>query len=333
MEKTELKNIVILATGGTIAGKAASGTQMTGYTAGAYSVADLLAGVPELGELAHISGEQLCNIDSSSITDALLLRLAQRCNELLAQDDIDGVVITHGTDTMEETAFFLNLTVKSAKPVVLVGAMRPATAVSADGPLNIINAVKVAVDAASAGQGVLVMMNDEIYSGRDVTKTNTANVATFKATNGGPLGFIVGGEVHYYYRSVRPHTLQSEFDVSGVTALPRVDIIYTHIGEDRVFVDAALAAGARGLIYAGSGMGSIHEAVEAALAEAVGRGVVVVRSSRTGSGIVAAGLERWQEQGFLYADNLNPQKARLLLQLALLRTQERSEVQEIFSRY
>lgn len=315
MEKTELKNIVILATGGTIAGKAASGTQMTGYTAGAYSVADLLAGVPELGELAHISGEQLCNIDSSSITDALLLRLAQRCNELLAQNDVDGVVITHGTDTMEETAFFLNLTVKSAKPVVLVGAMRPATAVSADGPLNIINAVKVAVDAASAGQGVLVMMNDEIYSGRDVTKTNTANVATFKATNGGSLGFIVGGEVHYYYRSMRPHTLQSEFDVTGVTALPRVDIIYTHIGEDRVFVDAALAAGARGIIYAGSGMGSIHEAVEESLAEAVGRGVVVVRSSRTGSGIVAAGLERWQEQGFLYADNLNPQKARLLLQL------------------
>ena len=191
MEKTELKNIIILATGGTIAGKAASGTQMTGYTAGAYSVADLLAGVPELGELAHISGEQLCNIDSSSITDVLLLRLAQRCNELLAQDDVDGVVITHGTDTMEETAFFLNLTVKSAKPVVIVGAMRPATAVSADGPLNIINAVKVAVDAASAGQGVLVMMNDEIYSGRDVTKTNTANVATFKATNGGPLSLAV----------------------------------------------------------------------------------------------------------------------------------------------
>ena len=328
MEKTELKNIVILATGGTIAGKAASGTQMTGYTAGAYSVADLLAGVPELGELAHISGEQLCNIDSSSITDALLLRLAQRCNELLAQEDVDGVVITHGTDTMEETAFFLNLTVKSAKPVVLVGAMRPAT-----GPLNIINAVKVAVDAASAGHGVLVMMNDEIYSGRDVTKTNTANLATFKATNGGPLGFIVGGEVHYYYRSVRPHTLQSEFDVSGVTALPRVDIIYTHIGEDRVFVDAAMAAGARGIIYAGSGMGSIHEAVEEALGEAVGRGVVVVRPSRTGSGIVAAGMERWQEQGFLYADNLNPQKARLLLQLALLRTQERNEVQEIFNCY
>ena len=193
-----MKKIKILATGGTIAGKAASSTQLTGYTAGAYSVDDLLASVPALGELAQISGEQLCNIDSSSITDALLLRLAQRCNELLAQEDVDGVVITHGTDTMEETAFFLNLTVKSDKPVVLVGAMRPATAVSADGPLNIINAVKTAVCAESAGQGVLVVMNDEIYGGRDVMKTNTANVATFKAPNGGALGCIVGGEVRYY---------------------------------------------------------------------------------------------------------------------------------------
>ena len=328
-----MKKIKILATGGTISGKAASSTQLTGYTAGAYSVDDLLASVPALGELAQISGKQLCNIDSSSITDALLLRLSQRCNELLAQEDVDGVVITHGTDTMEETAFFLNLTVKSDKPVVLVGAMRPATAVSADGPLNIINAVKTAVCAESAGQGVLVVMNDEIYGGRDVTKTNTANVATFKAPNGGALGCIVGGEVRYYYRSVRPHTLAAEFAISNVTALPRVDIIYAHIGQDRVLVDAACAAGARGLVYAGSGMGSIHGAVEAALAEAVQSGVVVVRSSRTGSGRVSAGLARWQEQGFLYADNLNPQKARLLLQLALLQTHERSEVQELFLHY
>ena len=328
-----MKKIKILATGGTIAGKAASSTQLTGYKAGAYSVDDLLASVPALGELAQISGEQLCNIDSSSITDALLLHLAQRCNELLAQEDVDGVVITHGTDTMEETAFFLNLTVKSDKPVVLVGAMRPATAVSADGPLNIINAVKTAVCAESAGQGVLVVMNDEIYGGRDVMKTNTANVATFKSPNGGALGCIVGGEVRYYYRSVRPHTLATEFAISNVTALPRVDIIYAHIGQDRVLVDAACAAGARGLVYAGSGMGSIHGAVEAALAEAVQSGVVVVRSSRTGSGRVSAGLARWQEQGFLYADNLNPQKARLLLQLALLQTHERSEVQELFLHY
>ena len=328
-----MKNISIIATGGTIAGRAASSTQLTGYTAGAYSVEDLLSSVPALGEIAQISGEQLCNIDSSSMTDELLLRLAQRCNELLAQEDVDGIVITHGTDTLEETAFFLNLTVQNAKPVVLVGSMRPATAVSADGPLNILNAVRVAACDASTGQGVLVVMNDEIYSGRDVTKTNTENVATFKAPNGGPLGFVVDGGVRYYYRSARPHTLQSEFVVSKQTSLPRVDIIYTHVGEDRVFVDAACAAGAQGIVYAGSGMGSIHEGAEQALAEAAARGVVVVRSSRTGSGLVTAGLERWQQAGFLHADNLNPQKTRLLLQLALTKTHERSEVQSLFDKY
>lgn len=328
-----MKNIKILATGGTIAGKAASSTQLTGYTAGAYSVQALLDSVPALNELANISGEQICNIDSSSMTDALLLQLVQRCNALLAQSDIDGIVITHGTDTMEETAFFLNLTVKSDKPVVLVGAMRPATAVSADGPLNIINAVKAAACDESKGQGVLLAMNDEIYSGRDVTKTNTANAATFKAPDAGPLGCIVGGKVRYYYRGLRPHTLQSIFDVEGVKCLPRVDIIYTHIGEDRVLVDAVCAAGAEGIVYAGSGMGSIHNAAEPALAEAVSKGVVVVRSSRTGSGVVAEGLARWQEEGFLYADNFNPQKTRLLLQLALLKTHERSAIQKIFAEY
>ena len=166
-----------------------------------------------------------------------------------------------------------------------------------------------------------------------MTKTNTENVATFKAPNGGPLGFVVDGSVHYYYRSARPHTLASEFDVSRLKKLPRVDIIYTHVGEDRVFVDAACAAGARGIVYAGSGMGSIHEGAEAALSEAAARGVLVVRSSRTGSGFVTAGLERWQQAGFLHADNLNPQKARLLLQLALTQTQERSEVQACFDKY
>ena len=328
-----MKNIKILATGGTIAGQAATSTQLTGYIAGAYSVQDLLSSVPALGELAHISGEQVCNIDSSSLTDTLLLQLAQRCNALLADEAVDGIVITHGTDTLEETAFFLNLTVKSAKPVVLVGAMRPATAISADGPLNIINAVKAAICAESVGKGVLVVMNDEIYNGRDVTKMNTANVATFKAPNGGAIGDVVGGSVRYYYTSTRPHTLASELEVTAVTKLPRVDIIYTHIGADRLLVDAACAAGAEGLVYAGSGMGSIPEAVEPALAEAVQRGVIVVRSSRTGSGEVLAGVERWQQEGFLYAGNLNPQKARLLLQLALLKTHERSEVQALFDKY
>ncbi len=328
-----LKNITILATGGTIAGQAASATQMTGYTAGVFSVQDLLAGVPGLDELAHISGEQVCNIDSSSMTDALLLQLAQRANELLARTDVEGLVITHGTDTLEETAYFLNLVLKTSKPIVVVGAMRPATAVSADGPLNLINAVKVAVQEESAGRGVLVVMNDEIYGARDVSKTNTTNVATFKAPGGAPLGFVVGGAVRYYYAGSRLHTVSAPFDVDGMTALPRVDIIYTHVGEDGALVEAAVAAGAKGIVYAGSGMGSVHEAVEPALAAAAASGIAVVRASRTGSGIVAEGLARWTQAGFIPADNLNPQKARILLQLALTVTNDRKAIKELFAQF
>lgn len=328
-----LKNITILATGGTIAGQAASATQMTGYTAGVFSVQDLLNGVPGLDELAHISGEQVCNIDSSSMTDALLLQLAQRANELLARTDVDGLVITHGTDTLEETAYFLNLVLKSSKPVVLVGAMRPATAVSADGPLNLINAVKVAVHEESAGRGVLVVMNDEIYGARDVSKTNTTNVATFKAPGGAPLGFVVGGAVRYYYVGSHLHTVSAPFAVDGMTALPRVDVIYTHIGEDGTLVEAAVAAGAKGIVYAGSGMGSVHEAAEPALAAVAAQGVAVVRASRTGSGIVAEGLARWMQAGFIPADNLNPQKARILLQLALTVTNDRKAIKEMFAQF
>ena len=329
----KLKHIVILATGGTIAGRADSALQMTGYQAGALSVQALLASAPGLEDAAVISAEQLCNIGSQNMTDALLLKLARRCNELLARADVDGIVVTHGTDTMEETAYFLHLTVKSAKPVVLTGAMRPATAVSADGPLNLINAVKTAADDASVGQGALVVMNDEIYGARDVSKTNTMSTAAFKAPSGAPLGVIVGGRPVYGYAPLRLHTTVAEFAVDALSELPRVDIIYTHINEDRVLVDAVVRAGAQGIVYAGSGMGSVHEAAEPALAEAAGRGIVVVRSSRVGGGMVTAGLVQWTRAGFLNGDSLNPQKARILLQLALTRTRDRDAIQEMFDKY
>ncbi len=306
----QLKRIVILATGGTIAGKADNALQMTGYKAGALSVQDLLAGAPGLADAADICAEQICSIDSQSMTDALLLQLARRCNELLARSDIDGVVVTHGTDTMEETAYFLHLTVKSDKPVVLTGAMRPATAVSADGALNLIDAVKTAADAASRGLGALVVMNGEVYGARDVSKTNTLSTAAFKAPSGAPLGVIVGGRPVYGYAPLRSHTTAAEFAIDKLTVLPRVDIIYTHINDDGVLVDAAVQAGAQGIVYAGSGMGGVHEAAEPALAEAAARGVVVVRSSRVGSGIVTEGLEQWTRAGFLHGDSQHQQKAR-----------------------
>lgn len=332
-EGNGLPNIKILATGGTIAGSAASNTQMTGYQAGAIGINVLINAVPEMKKYANVSGEQIANIGSNDMTNDVWLALAKRCNELLAKDDVDGIVITHGTDTLEETAYFLNLVVKSDKPVVLVGAMRPATAISADGPVNLLNAVRLAGSKAAIGKGVLVAMNDEINGARDVTKTNTMTASTFKSSDLGAMGYIGNGEPYFYRESSRKHTAKTEFDVSDLKDLPNVQIIYTHVNEDRTLVDAAIAAGAKGIVYAGSGMGSIHKNAEPALVDAVKKGIIVVRSSRTGTGLVLPSSKRWTEEGFLDGDNLNPQKARILLQLALTKTNDPKEIQKIFATY
>ena len=325
--------VKILATGGTIAGSAASNTQMTGYTPGALGIDILIKAVPELINIAEISGEQIVNIGSYNITDDVWLKLANRCNEILVNSDVKGIVITHGTDTLEETAYFLNLTVKSDKPVVIVGAMRPATAISADGPVNLLNAVKLAVSPKAIGKGVLVALNDEINGARDVTKTNTSNIATFKASELGLLGYFANGEPYFYKESTRRNTINSEFDVSNLKQLPRVDIIYTHGNDDRVLIDAAVKAGAKGIVYAGSGMGSIHRDAEPGLVDAQKKGVVIVRSSRVGNGMVIAGSEQYTKEHFLEGDTLNPQKARILLQLALTKTSDLNEIQRMFDEY
>ena len=250
----------------------------------------------------------------------------------LTGEDIE-VVITHGTDTLEETAYFLNLTVHSDKPVVLVGAMRPATAISADGPLNLLNAVKLAADPQAKGRGVLIAMNDTIGGARDTTKTNTTNVATFKAPELGAMGYIAAGKNYFFNQSTRRHTSASEFDVTKLDALPRVDIVYSHANADRVPVDAFVKAGAKGLVMAGSGNGSLHEWEEKGAAEAIKNGVVVVRSSRVGNGPVTVSVKRYTDEGFLNGGTLNPQKARILLQLALTRTHDPKEIQRIFDEY
>lgn len=296
--------VKILATGGTIAGSAPSNTQMTGYKAGALGIDVLINAVPQMKDVAVVSGEQVANIGSQDMTNDVWLKLADRCNKLLAQDDVKGVVITHGTDTLEETAYFLNLVVKSDKPVVLVGAMRPATAISADGPVNLLNAVKLAASPKAVGKGVLVA-----------------------------LGYFTGGEPYFYKESLRKHTKNTVFDVSGLKELPRVDIVYTHVNDDRVLVDAAVKAGAKGIVYAGSGMGSIHKDAEPGLAEAVKKGVTVVRASRVGNGMVVEGSKEWTDEGFLNGDNLNPQKARVLLQLALTKTSDPKAIQKMFDEY
>lgn len=327
-----LPNVKILATGGTIAGRGASATQMTGYSPGEIGIQVLIEAVPEMKQFANVSGEQVANIGSFAMTHEIWLKIANRVNELLASPDVDGIVITHGTDTLEETAYFLNLVVKSDKPVVLVGAMRPATAMSADGPVNLLNAVRLAGSAVAKGKGVLVGMNDQINAARDVTKTNTTHVETFKAWELGYLGYIQNGLPYFYRLSTRKHTAQTEFDVRGLKELPYVEILYGHVNGYRVVVDALVAAGVKGIVHAGMGHGSIFPVTRDALAEAVTKGIPVVKSSRVGNGMVTR-IADDDKFNFVAADTLNPQKARILLMLGLTKTKDPKEIQRMFDEY
>ncbi len=327
-----LPRVRVLATGGTIAGAQTGGSR--GYQAAAFSIEALIGAVPQLATLAQLEVEQVAAIGSQDMNEAVWLKLAARAQAALAEPDIAAVVITHGTDTMEETGYFLNLVVHSAKPVVLVGAMRPATEISADGPMNLYNAVAVAVHPAARGRGVLVVANDEIHFAREVSKTNTTQVGTFKATHRGLAGLVHAGRLHLYAPPVRRHTTESEFSVGPATVLPRVDIVYAYAGMGRELIDAAVRAGAKGLVIAGVGDGNLNTVALAATAAAARAGVAVVRSSRTGGGVVERNLEISDDElGFIAADELNPQKARVLLMLGLTRTADPAALQEMFFTY
>jgi L-asparaginase len=333
-EAPEKPNVVILATGGTIAGAGVSSTTTVGYTAAVTAVDKLISNVPELTKVANVRGEQVFQIASESITMENWLTLAKRVNQLLAQDNVDGIVITHGTDTLEETAYFLDLVVKSEKPVVLVGSMRPGTAMSADGPLNLYRAVILAGTKEAAGNGVMVMLNDTIHSGREVTKTITDRVDTFQAPIIGAIGVFTGDKPVFYRQSLRKNTVATEFDVTNLTSLPRVDIVYHYAGNAGTMIDAAVNAGAKGIVHAGTGNGSIGKAEYPAVENALKNGVVVVRSARVGSGIIARNGEANDDKyGFIASDNLNPQKARVLLMLALTQTTDVNEIQQMFWKY
>lgn len=322
--------IYILATGGTIAGSG-SGALDTSYTSGTVTVDKLIAAVPEINKIATIKGEQISNIGSQEMNNEVWFKLANRVNELLTSGKADGVVITHGTDTMEETAYFLNLVVKSDKPIVMVGAMRNSGSLSADGPLNIYNAVNVAMCKKAVGKGVMVVMNDEIHAAREVTKTNTTAVDTFKSPNSGKIGTVFYGNVKFYMNPVRKHTVNSAFDITKIKELPRVDIIYSHSNDNPDFVNLAVENGAKGIINAGMGNGNPFPSALEALGEAVKGGVVVVRDSRVGSGETTLNGEVDDgKYGFLASDNLNAQKARVLLMLALTQTTDKAKIQELF---
>jgi L-asparaginase len=329
----KLPNVVVLATGGTIAGAAGSDVQAA-YTSGQVGVEQLLAAVPQAKKLAVMTGEQVANIGSQDMNDEVWLKLARRVNEILAKPDVDGIVITHGTDTIEETGYFLNLVVKSKKPVVMTAAMRPSTALSADGPLNFFNAVAVAANKDAAGRGVLVVVNDWIHGASSLTKTSTTAVQTFLSPLRGIIGTVAYGEAEFYRGPVGKSTVDSEFSIDGVTALPRVDIVMAHENMDGAIIDAAVAAGAKGVVIAGVGNGNMTKPALDALAAQAKKGIVCVRSSRVATGRVGRNVEVDDDKlGLIASDDLNPQKARVLLRLALLKPRTPAEMQRLFVEY
>ena len=326
-------NVTILATGGTIAGAQPKAGE-AGYKAGAFSVESLIQAVPGMEKVAVVKGEQIASIGSQDMNDAVWIKLARRVNELQKDPGVDGIVITHGTDTQEETGYFLDLVVKGEKPVVLVGSMRPATAISADGPMNLYNGTAVAVDPAARGRGVLIVMNDDIHYAREATKTNTTSLQTFTSPNRGRAGIVLFGKASFYSPPVPKHTTGSAFAGSVPDAMPKVFIVYAHANVGPEFVDAALAAGAKGIVLAGVGDGNGTDPLIQALAAAAKKGIVVVRSSRVGTGTVARNVELDDDKlGFVAAMELNPSKARVLLQQALTKTTNELAIQRYFDEY
>jgi L-asparaginase len=326
--------IVILATGGTIAG-AQTSTAEAGYKSGAFSVDDLVKAVPKLKDLAEISGEQVASIGSQTMNHEVWLKLAKRTNEVL-KGDADGVVITHGTDTLEETSYFLSLVVKSDKPVVLVGSMRPATAIGADGPANLYNAVALAGNPEAKGRGPLMILNDEIHYAREGQKMNSTQLDTFKSPNRGRAGVMNVGRTYFFYRNPAKHTVDSEFSVDGVAAkdLPRVEVVYSYANLGREMIDFLVEKGVKGIVLAGVGDGNSTDTAIAALADAAKKGVAVVRATRTGSGLVVRNIEVDDDKlGFIASMELNPQRARILLMLGLMKTSDPKKLQEFFLGY
>jgi len=329
--------VYVLSTGGTIAGSGSSATDLSNYKAGSILGEQLVKAVPQISQIADVRVEQIVNVRSSDITIDNWLTLAKRIQSILKETPaVAGFVVTSGTNTLEETSYFLHLTIKSDTPVVLVGAMRPATAISADGPLNLLNAVKTAIAPESRGKGGLIVLNDEINAARDTTKTNTLRVETFRAPELGILGYVDEDRVSYYRTTTKRHTANSEFDVTNLTSLPKVTVLYSYIEPDATLVQAAFKSGAKGIVFAGTGNGTLSIFEQAAVKEvnampAAAR-PVLVRSSRVGNGRVTPTAE-FDAMNIVASDTLTPQKARILLMLALTKTTDVSEIRRMFTEY
>ncbi len=328
----KLPHIKILGTGGTLASVADSPLSAQ-YDSAAIKIEDLLKDLPDIHQLARLSSEQVIQINSENMTEAIWLKLAARAQYWANDNSVDGIVVTHGTDTMEETAYFLNLVIKTKKPIILTGAMRPANAVSADGLKNLYNAVVLAQSEKSYAKGVLVTLNDVIHHAREVTKTNVSTIHAFDSPELGILGYIHEQSIHFYRQANRLNTFCSEFSVGNTTFLPKVHILYGYVGNSPKMVEACVEDGAKGIISAGVGRGYQPEPVSKALSIARKKGVIIVRSSRVRNGIIPREKDIDEKNDYVVSSMLSPQKARILLALALLKTQNTKKIQKYFDAY
>ncbi|MBR3842040.1 MAG: asparaginase [Christensenellaceae bacterium] len=329
MQNADMKNkktVVILATGGTIAGVGEEG-RVVGYSSGALSAKDLIDAVPKLEEIVNIRTVQVCNINSDDITYKIWFKLVHTIHEMAKDPDVAGFVITHGTDTLEETAYFLNLTVKTDKPVILTGSMRPSTSISPDGPMNLYQAVCTAASNEAIGRGVLAVFSDRVYSARSVAKTSTYHVMAISAGETGSIGVVREGSVYLYETPIQQHTTNSEFDIDGLDSLPRVAVIYFSVDADPSLLRYA-AKNYDGIVIAGAGAGEFSREYMKVIEEL---DLPVVISSRVYDGLITQDSVLCKNT--VAANNLSPQKAAVLLRLALLKTRDHAELTEIFSKY
>lgn len=326
-----MKTIAIVATGGTIAGTGQTGKTVA-YRAGEMNLDEIIKTIPMIQDVAYIKEYQLMNVDSNEMNPERWMTLANTINEIVSDDDIDGVVITHGTDTLDETAYFLNLTLNTIKPVVITGAMRPATATSADGPYNLYQAVCLATHDNAKNQGVMGLFSNTIFSGRDIQKVSNYKIDAFDQKAFGCLGYMQDDEVYFFSCSFKLHTLGSQFSKQKLTSLPQVAIAYYYAGaSSKMLYD--LAATHQGIVLVGSGNGNYSQDWLNAINDLSNKGIVFVRASRVPNGIVFNDHVFDPHQYCIAANTLSAQKARVLLMLALSQTQDREEIRTIFNEY